>query len=99
MRSSIELEVLNELGLHARPAAEFVRCAQSFKGTTIVLRRGEDTYVTTSILEILSASLDRGSVFILEAEGPDAERALEAFAAMLVRFRDEDEKDKAKSGR
>jgi phosphotransferase system HPr (HPr) family protein len=93
MPSSIELVVLNELGLHARPAAEFVRCAQSFGTTKIRLRRGEETFAATSILEVLMANLDQGAVFILEADGPDAAKALEVLSAMMVRFREYEQND------
>ena len=92
MFREIELEVLNALGLHARPASDFVRCAQKFKATTLTIRRGEARYSCMSILEVLMANLDQGAVFTLEADGPDAPEALEAFAAMLVRFKEEEEK-------
>lgn len=90
MASSIQLEVLNELGLHARPAAEFVRCAQRFPGTEIRLRRGEETYAAISILEVLTANLDRGAVFVLEADGPDEAEALQKLGALMVEFREQE---------
>ena len=90
MKATVELQVLNALGLHARPASEFVRCALGFKSTTIQLHKGEQCFVATSILEILSAELDHGTMFILEAEGPEAEAALEAFAALMEKIRDDE---------
>ena len=90
MKATVELKVLNELGLHARPATEFVRCALRFKGTNILLHKSEQSFVATSILEILSAELDHGTVFILEADGPDAEPAIEAFAALMQKIRDDE---------
>ncbi len=92
MRSEIELEVLNELGLHARPAAEFVKCALRFKSTRFTIRRGEETYAATSILEVLMANLDKGTVFTLEADGPEAEEALREFAALMPRFKAEEKR-------
>ena len=91
MPRSVELEILNELGLHARPATEFVRCALRFKATTIVLRKDGATYAATSILEVLTANLDRGAAFTLEADGPEADEALRELAALLVKFRDEEQ--------
>lgn len=90
MNATIELKVLNALGLHARPASEFVRCALKFKGTSILLHKGEQTFAATSILEVLTAELDQGAVFTVEAEGPDAETAVQELAALMVRFRDEE---------
>jgi phosphocarrier protein HPr len=90
MSLKIQLEVLNELGLHARPATEFVRCAQKFRSTRITIWREEAAFAATSILEILTANLDQGAVFTLEADGPEAEEALREFAALLVRFKEEE---------
>lgn len=92
MFQETELEVLNELGLHARPATEFVRCAQKFRSTTLTIRRGAARYSCMSILEVLTANLDQGAIFTLEADGPEAEEAVREFAAMLVRFKEEEEK-------
>ncbi len=82
-----ELRILNKLGLHARPASEFVRSARVFK-SVITLRKDGESYSATSILEVLSANLDCGSTIILEADGPDAEQALDKLAALLEEFRD-----------
>ena len=91
MPSAIQLEVLNELGLHARPATEFVKCALRYHpGTRIVLHKDGEVYAATSILEVLTANLDRGAVFTVQADGPGADAALAELAALMVRFRDED---------
>lgn len=94
MKATVELQVLNELGLHARPASEFVRCAMRFRTTTIRLHKEGQTFVASSILEVLSAELDHGSVFTLEADGPEAEAALEAFTALMRHIRDQEEADR-----
>lgn len=90
MAVTVELEVLNALGLHARPASEFVRCAMRYKSTAIVLRKDGAAYAATSILEVLMANLDQGAVFALEADGPDADEAIRELSALLTRFRDEE---------
>ena len=88
-----ELTILNKLGLHARPAAEFVRCARKFKSTIVLKKEGEE-YSAASILDVLSANLDCGSRMILIADGPDATTALDQLAALLEQFRtQEDEGD------
>ena len=93
MKATVELQVLNELGLHARPATEFVRCALRFKNTAVRFRKGDQCFTATSILEVLSAELDQGTVFILEAEGPEAEAeaVIEAFTALMIQIRDDEE--------
>lgn len=85
-----KLTVLNKLGLHARPASEFVRCARAFKAE-IRIRKDGETFSAASILEVLSANLDCGAAITVEAEGPDAEQALERLAALLEEFRVQEE--------
>ena len=70
-----EVEIVNKLGLHARPAAQFVRCVIRFK-STITICKGEENFSADSILEVLSANLNRGDRVVLEAVGPDEQEAL-----------------------
>jgi phosphocarrier protein len=85
-----ELVILNKMGLHARPAAEFVRTSRRFKSTVMIKKDGEE-YSAESILDVLSANLDCGSRMILSADGSDADAALDALAALLIQFRDQDQ--------
>jgi phosphocarrier protein HPr len=85
-----ELEIVNKLGLHARPAALFVRCVIRFK-STITIWKGEDNFSAASLLEVLTANLDCGARVILEAVGPDEQEALNELEALLLRFRDEED--------
>jgi len=85
-----EVTILNKLGLHARPASEFVRCARTFKAVIHIRKEGE-TYSAASILDVLSANLDCGATMIIQAEGPDAEKALERLSALLEEFRVQEE--------
>ena len=85
-----ELTILNKLGLHARPASEFVRCARKFKSTVLIRKDGEE-YSAASILDVLAANLDCGSRMIVEADGPDANDALEQLADLLVQFTRQEE--------
>jgi phosphocarrier protein len=87
-----ELTILNKLGLHARPAAEFVRCARKFKAT-VVLRKDGEEYSAASILDVLTANLDAGSRMIVAAEGPDAGEALDQLAALLEQFKVQEEEE------
>jgi phosphocarrier protein len=85
-----EAEILNPLGLHARPAAEFVRAVQSFT-CEVIIRKGDENFSGNSILEVLSANLDCGSRIILEATGPDASKALDRLGELLVEFKTQEE--------
>ena len=77
---------MNKLGLHARPAAEFVRCVRTFKSTIIIRKHGEQ-FSASSILDVLMANLECGTVITIAAEGPDAEAALERLGNLLHEFK------------
>jgi phosphocarrier protein HPr len=85
-----EVEIVNKLGLHARPAAQFVRCVIRFK-STITICKGEGNFSADSILEVLSANSNRGDRVVLEAVGPDEQEALNELEALLMRLRDEED--------
>lgn len=87
-----ELTILNKLGLHARPAAEFVRCARRFKSTVLIRKDGAE-YSAESILDVLSANLDCGSRMVVIADGPDASKALDELAGLLVQFQKTEAED------
>lgn len=73
-----EVGLVNEEGLHARPAAEFARCAAGFEATITV--NGVDA---KSLLRILALGLPCGSRLVLEAEGADADGAIAALVALV----------------
>ena len=82
-----ELTVLNELGLHARPAAQFVRCVQRYR-SEIVLISKETRFHAGRLMDVMIANLDQGAVFTVEAEGPDAVEAVAALERLMVELRD-----------
>ena len=84
------VEIVNRLGLHARPAALFVQCVIRFQ-STVVIHKGGERYSAASILEVLSANLDCGARVILEANGPDEGEALDELEALLKRLPEEEE--------
>jgi len=85
-----QVHVVNKLGLHARPAAEFVRCVRTFQ-SVITIRKDGESYAADSILDVLTASLECGAAMIIDAEGPDAEDALERLSALLHEFKKQEE--------
>jgi phosphotransferase system HPr (HPr) family protein len=92
MAQTIELTVRNRLGIHARPAVQFVRCAQRFRDTKVTIVRGGETFLSTSILEVLSAGLEQGETFVVDADGPDAAAAIAAIAELITRLHEEEER-------
>jgi len=75
------------LGLHARPAAEFVRQANVFR-SDIWLITASGRFSALSLLEVMRANLDCGSIATLEARGPDAERAIAHLTKVVHEMKD-----------
>jgi phosphocarrier protein len=77
-----ELVVKNKQGLHARPAAIFVQVANKFDAR-ITVRRDAEEVNGKSIMGILMLGAEKGSLIIIEADGADAERALEELEKII----------------
>ncbi len=79
-----QVTILNRLGLHARPAAEFVKLAAKYTAE-ITVSRDQMEVNGKSIMGVMTLAAECGSEVLLRAEGQDAEAALEALAALLCR--------------
>lgn len=73
--------VINERGLHTRPCTELVKCASSFKSQVNLIYQNF-TVNAKSILGILMLAACRGSKIRIEAEGEDAEQAIDHLIAL-----------------
>lgn len=80
-RLTRELTLLNPDGLRAGPATEFVSCVLLFESTVTIHAKGKQ-HPADRVLEVLLADLSCGDTFVLEAEGPDAGRAVERIARL-----------------
>lgn len=69
------VKVLNDEGLHARPAGLLVKLANNFS-SEIELSIGENSANAKSIMSIMGLGLTKDSVVTISAIGPDAEAAL-----------------------
>ena len=77
-----EVRVNNKLGLHARPAAHFVKHVRTFR-SEIWLVTGNGRYSASSLIDVLRANLDCGATATLEAHGVDSEEAVELLEKLL----------------
>jgi phosphocarrier protein HPr len=68
--------IQNRLGLHARPAAMFVRMANKHRADIWVEKDGEQVN-GKSILGLMMLSAWQGTKLLISAEGADAERAVQ----------------------
>ena len=80
--ASREVRLSNKLGLHARPAAHFVKHVRTFR-SEIWLTTTSGRYSASSLIDVLRANLDCGATATLEAHGVDAEEAVERLQKLL----------------
>lgn len=71
------LTIIDPAGLHARPAAQFVRTASRFE-SRITIRAGERTADAKSLVALLGLTIRPRTQVTLAADGPDADAALAA---------------------
>lgn len=79
-----EVEIVNRAGMHARPAAEFVKIAGRFRAEIRVEKDGLEVN-GKSIMGVLMLAAEHGSRLRLTAEGADAEDAVDALSDLVVR--------------
>lgn len=84
-----DLTVQNKLGIHARPAAMFVKTANRFECDVFVEKDGE-TVNGKSIMGLMMLAAGPGSRIIVIAEGEDAARAVHELELLVNRRFDED---------
>ena len=74
--------VRHKLGLHARPAAQFVQTAQVFSSDIRVVTDEQEANAK-SILKVLSLGICQGTEVVIRAQGEDAAQALETLVALI----------------
>ncbi len=77
-----ELEVRNQYGIHARPAALLVKAAGRF-GAEIFLGIGDNEVSAKSIMGLLTLEGRRGAQLTVRAVGEDAEEAVAEIVALF----------------
>jgi phosphocarrier protein HPr len=82
MEHSREVTIVNKHGLHARPAAEFVKLANRYSAEVWVAK--EDLEVSgKSIMGMMMLAAECGSTILVRAEGDDAHEAVDALCTLV----------------
>lgn len=76
-------EIINKLGLHARPAAKMVEIAKKYQAQIYFERDGREVN-GRSLLGILTLACPKGSRITMRAEGEDAAEALENLGRLIA---------------
>jgi len=84
-KASREILVSNTLGLHARPAMQFVDLANQFKSRVMVYKGGDEPAEADgkSVMQMIILAATQGTPIRIEAEGDDAEKAVVKLAELF----------------
>ncbi|HSR15756.1 MAG TPA: HPr family phosphocarrier protein [Gemmatimonadales bacterium] len=77
------VDVVNSLGLHARPAAQLVRLASTFSAHVELVKDGT-TVNAKSIMGVMMLAAECGSTILIRAEGSDESAAIDALAELIA---------------
>lgn len=78
-----EARIVNPLGMHARPAAEFVKTASRFR-CAVQVTKEELTVNGKSIMGMMMLAAERGATMRIRTDGEDAEAAMQALLALVA---------------
>jgi len=84
MDKSIELTVSNRMGIHARPAAMFVRVANKY-AAEVMVEKDDEQVNGKSIMGLMMLAAGNGSKLRIRASGSDAEEMLKDLASLFER--------------
>jgi len=88
--ATIEVEIVNKLGLHARASAKLTQVASGFKCEVWLSRNGRRVNAK-SIMGVMMLAAGKGASVSIEAEGEGAEAALAALRKLFADKFDEGE--------
>jgi phosphocarrier protein len=92
-KASRQTIVSNKLGLHARPAMQFVDAANGFSSSITVVKGGEEPAEADgkSVMQMIILAAVEGTPLRIDAEGDDAEEAVKTLADLFdSKFGEED---------
>jgi phosphocarrier protein HPr len=88
---SINIEIINKLGLHARAATKLVTTASRFRSEIKVGRVENQLTNAKSIMGIMMLAASKGTTLILQAEGSDETEAIQSLKTLINKRFGEDE--------
>ena len=77
--------IVNQTGLHARPASDFVQRAKTFESKITIRKLGETSEPVSakSIIRLLGEGMGQGTGVEIVAEGPDEQAPVETLVALV----------------
>ena len=83
LSAAVKVKLLNKVGLHARPASQFVQTAARF-ASSVTVEYNSKKANAKSILQVLSLGAGGGAEISISAEGADAEAAIAAIQQLIA---------------
>ncbi len=80
---SVDAQIVNKLGLHARASAKLTQLASGFKSEIWISRSGRRVNAK-SIMGVMMLAAGKGVTVTIEADGADADAALEAMRELIA---------------
>ncbi len=77
-----KLSILNKLGIHARPAAQFVRVASRFE-SDVTVEKDDESVDGKSIMGLMMLAVGWGAEITVTAEGPDEAETIKALEELI----------------
>ena len=78
-----EVEIINKLGLHARASAKLTQVAGQFQAAIWVSRSGRRVNAK-SIMGVMMLAAAKGSIVVIETDGPDEGEAMSAVTGLIA---------------
>ena len=78
-----EAEIVNKLGLHARASAKLTQTAGTYK-SEVWMEKGPRRINAKSIMGVMMLAAGKGSMIVVETEGPDEGEAMSALLALIA---------------
>jgi phosphocarrier protein len=80
---SVEAQIVNKLGLHARAAAKLTHVASGYEAEIWLSRSGRKVNAK-SIMGVMMLAAGQGTRITIEADGPDAQAAIDAIVKLIA---------------
>ncbi len=80
--ATLEIEIINKLGLHARASAKLTQLAARFPCELSISRNGRKVN-GKSIMGVMMLAAAKGSIIVLEASGEQDQQCLDELAALI----------------
>lgn len=82
---SVEVEIINKLGLHARASTKLTQMASKFVSEVWITRNGRRVNAK-SIMGVMMLAAAQGSFVMIEADGEDEQLAIDALKTLIADY-------------